>query len=219
MPPSRFTSSSGCGRFASVRYTTGCFGAVGRYESRLPSAGGTTGSLTGAGVSFFADLENVKYDSYHRSIANLTAAGAYDPATAPTAQNYNYSATNKDTNWAIGAGVDWPATDRLLVKASFLYYKTDGSADIVSQNNFGNPCDQRLRQHAQDLAHLKGTTTHHAMDVTALCLLEVPYSDDQYNGYQYVIPAAANATSYLNGYGAFIPYTAHIVYALAAYRF
>ena len=69
----------------------------------------------------------------------VTANNCFDPNTPPNSIAYNWSATNKDRNWTAGVGLDWPAMDRLMVKASFLYYKTHGTADMAAQNNFGNP--------------------------------------------------------------------------------
>ena len=38
-----------------------------------------------------------------------------------------------------GVGVDGAVGDRLMLTGSLLYEKTDGSADLSSQDNFGNP--------------------------------------------------------------------------------
>jgi MtrB/PioB family decaheme-associated outer membrane protein len=173
-------------------------------------------------VLVFGDIEHIKYDSFHRNISNLTAPGAYDPETPPIAQNYNWSAVNKDKNWVAGVAADWPVMERLLLRGSFLYYKTDGNADIQSQNNFGNPLPINEYDDTKKTSfNVKGTyTVNRNWAVTAGYAYErYEYRDIQYNDYQYIIPAANNATSYLNGYNAFIPYKANIVYLLGTYRF
>ena len=83
----------------------------------------------------------------------LTGASAnpncYDPFAAPVffvptgstspTGSYNWSSQTKDTTWMIGAGVDWPATSQLMLKASYLYVDNNGEATFSSQNNYGNP--------------------------------------------------------------------------------
>jgi len=190
-------------------------------------------------ITGFGDWEEIKYDSSHRNVGagscpatsgtppnQVTAVNCFDPSTPPNSIAYNWSARNKDTNWVIGAGVDWPAMPQLLVKASLLYYHTDGSADIASQNNFGNP----LPIHAYDdtkrtSANLKGIWSYDKnWDFTLGYAYERwRYNDAGYDGYQYTIPfpGVSNNTSqsYLNGYNAFTNYTANIVYLLASYHF
>ena len=94
-------------------------------------------------VTFFGDIEFIQYDSDHRNINAGTCPGTspncFNPNSPPTSIAYNWSATNKDTNWALGIGTDWKAMERLTLKGSAIWSRTLGNADIVSQNNFGNP--------------------------------------------------------------------------------
>jgi MtrB/PioB family decaheme-associated outer membrane protein len=189
-------------------------------------------------ITGFGDWENIKYDSSHRNVGTgscptttgsppVTITNCFDPSTPPNSTAFNWSAKNKDRNWVIGAGVDWPVMERLLVKGSVLYYHTDGSADISSQNNFGNP----LPIHAYDdskrtSVNLKGIWSYDKnWDFTLGYSYERwRYNDAGYDGYQYVIPNTSNPpqptqNSYLNGFYAFTNYTANIVYVLATYRF
>jgi MtrB/PioB family decaheme-associated outer membrane protein len=177
-------------------------------------------------VTAFGDLENIRYDSNHRQIGTLTAANANDPNAPPTSTNFNWSAQNKDQNWAVGVGLTWPINEQWMVKGSYIYYDTNGSADIQSQNNFGNPLP--INQYDDTRRHsvnLKGTyQMNRNWSFTAGYAYEkYDYSDAAYNGYQYTIPfpAVSNNTSqsYLNGFHAFQNYTANIVYGLATYRF
>jgi len=113
-----------------------------------------------------------------------------------------------------------------MIKASVLYYKTDGTADMASQGNFGNP----LPIHDYDTTettslNLKGIySINKNWSVTAGYSYEkYKYSDVRFNGYQYTIPfpgVTNNASqSYLNGYNAFTPYEANIYYLVATYHF
>ena len=156
----------------------------------------------------------------------VTATDCYNPNTPPNSVAYNWSAQNKDRNWLAGIGVDWPALPNLLVKASYLYVKTDGKADITAQNNFGNP----LPISAYDDTKTQSFNLKAIWDVNknwqvtgGYAYEKYEYSDDQYNGYQYTIPfpgVSNNASqSYLNGFNAFTNYKANIFYALATYRF
>jgi MtrB/PioB family decaheme-associated outer membrane protein len=188
-------------------------------------------------MTLFGDIENVKYDSTHRyvgaspcSLTGATATGpnCYDPATPPPANGsaYNWTATNKDQNTVVGVGVDWPAMSRLLVKASFMYYKTDGTADMASQNNFGNPLPIGAYDSSKKTSlNLKGIydfNKNFAVTV-GYAYEKYEYSDDRFNGYQYTIPFPGVATNtgqtYLNGWNAYTPYTANIFYGLVSYKF
>jgi hypothetical protein len=83
------------------------------------------GEPGGPRFTIFGDAEKVKYDSTHRIIGSGTTSGAYEPASPPNASNYNWSGTITDKNWAAGIAIDWPATERLSIKASAIFYKTD----------------------------------------------------------------------------------------------
>lgn len=185
----------------------------------------------------FGDIENIKYNSFHRNVGAgtcpttsgtppVTATNCFDPSTPPNSIAYNWSAVNKDKNWTVGFGLDWPAMDRLMIKASVLYYKTDGTADMASQNNFGNPLPINDYDSTETTSlNLKGIyAINKDWSVTAGYSYEkYTYSDARFNGYQYTIPfpgVTTNASqSYLNGYNAFTPYKANIYYLIGTYHF
>ncbi len=190
-------------------------------------------------VTAFGDYESIKYDSYHRNISTVAggptppsgwctaaAPNCFDPGTTQTTSNYNWSALNEDKNYAFGVGLDWVAMSNLMVKASYLYYKTDGSADITSQNGYGNPFPINAYDDTKKQSfNLKGIWSFNKnWQMTAGYSYEkYDYSDDQYNGYQYTIPfpAVSNNTSqsYLSGWNAFTDYKANIFYLLFTYKF
>jgi MtrB/PioB family decaheme-associated outer membrane protein len=177
-------------------------------------------------VTVFGDLENIRYDSNHRQIGTLTASDAYSPASPPTATNFNWSAQNKDQNWAVGVGLTWPINEQWMLKGSYIYYDTNGSADIQSQNNFGNPLPinqyDDTRRQSLNLKAIYQLNKNWSF-TAGYAYEKYDYSDAAYNGYQYTIPFPAVSTntsqSYLNGFHAFQNYNANIFYGLATYRF
>lgn len=204
-------------------------------------------------VTVFGNIEFIQYDSDHRNISATTAGAAgappqniYDPNTPPfpavgtpgspqclstggtpnLSCNYNWNATNNDRNWALGLGTEWKAMEKLTVKGAAIWSRTQGSADIVSQNNFGTPFPIRSYDTTSKVTlNLKGIWQYDRnWEFTGGYAYETyKYSDDQYNGYQYVIPAGTaptfSGTSYLSGYYAFQNYSANILYAMARYKF
>ena len=183
-------------------------------------------STTSSGSSTTASTATSVPAPARRPAAAVTATNCFDPNTPPNSVAYNWSSRNKDRNWLAGIGVDWPALPNLLLKASYLYVKTDGKADISAQNNFGNP----LPITAYDDTKTQSFNLKAIWDVNknwqvtgGYAYEKYEYSDDQYNGYQYTIPfpGVSNNTSqsYLNGFNAFTNYKANIFYALATYRF
>jgi MtrB/PioB family decaheme-associated outer membrane protein len=176
-------------------------------------------------VTFMADYEWVNYDSYHRNISDSAAGGAFDPNTVPTSSNYNWAAANKYNNWLVGVGIDWQATERLVIKGSAQYFKSDGSSDVMSQNNFGNPLPiPAYDDWKQTALNVKGIyAINKNWSLTAgYAYNRTSYSDIAFNGYQYTIPFPAVTTSftqsYLNGYRAFTDANANIVYLLVSTR-
>src|SRR5512146_2243298 len=78
----------------------------------------------------FADMEIVHNDAYHRQAAPPEGL----PTDPPTSSKYNWGSTTKDKNYSIGFGADWPVMDRLMFKGSYIWAKTEGSADFTWQN-------------------------------------------------------------------------------------
>jgi hypothetical protein len=190
-------------------------------------------------VTFFGDVEFIQYDSYHRNINVLAANAAnpapYNPNSPPSPVpgacvpatgancNFNWSAINKDMNWAIGAGTDWRATERMTIKGSAIWSRTVGNADIASQNNFGTPFPIRSYDtSAKVTLNLKGVYQYSRnWELTGGYAYEnYRYTDDQYNLYAYVVPPLTGGqTSYLAGAYAYPNYSANMVYATAKYKF
>jgi MtrB/PioB family decaheme-associated outer membrane protein len=184
------------------------------------------GNPDGVRFTVFGDWENIEYKSYHRVVGSSTATtppGPYDPFRPPTSSNYNWEGKNKDKNYAYGLSLDWKATDKLKVSASAMMYKTDGSVDFASQTGPTAPPipitaydDSRRRS-----LNLKGVyDVSKAWSVTGGYAYEkYDYSDAQYDGYRYTIPASSNQNSYYNGFYSNPKYKANIIYGLVTFRF
>jgi MtrB/PioB family decaheme-associated outer membrane protein len=180
----------------------------------------------GIRLSVFADAEEIKYDSTHRIIGSGSTTGAYEPASPPTGSNYNWSGTIKDRNSAYGIAVDVPVSSKLVVKASAIYYKTDGSVDLALQDGVPSSVVRPAPIPTWD------DTKRTSFNIKAVYALnkswsltggyayeKYEYHDTQYDGYRYTIPSSSNQNSYLDGVYAFQPYRANIFYGLATYHF
>ncbi|HEV2977893.1 MAG TPA: MtrB/PioB family outer membrane beta-barrel protein [Casimicrobiaceae bacterium] len=202
-----------------------------REEVYLSAAWGDTEHFR---LTAFGDYEHVSYGSNHRNIGSGTCLPAppnagndcFDPSTPPNSIAYNWSEANSGNNWVIGVGADWPVMERFMVKGSLLYYETDGSANTVSQNNYGNPLPLNALDNSKHTSlNLKGIYQYDKnwSFTVGYAYERWRYSDASYNGYQYTIPypGVTNNTSqsYLNGYLAFTNYNENIVYLLASYKF
>jgi MtrB/PioB family decaheme-associated outer membrane protein len=190
------------------------------------------GSMDTMRFTMFGSYEKVKYDSFHRTINAspcnaATGPNCFDPNTAPTSASFNWGADNQESNWMVGAGVDWKAVEKLLIKSSLLYGQTSGSVDFDPQRLAnGNPAANLFPITAFDdtkrfslvLRGIYEVTKN--WEVTAGYSYErYRYSDDQYNGYQYTVPGTGGQTSYLSGLYAFQDYNANIWFGMVKYRF
>jgi MtrB/PioB family decaheme-associated outer membrane protein len=174
----------------------------------------------------FLDHERIEYNSRHRVTQfGSTALGTYDPATPDTASNYNWSGTNKDKNHAVGLTVDFPATEKLMVKGSVVHYRTDGSVDFAAPPLISAATYPQAIGAFDDSKrvsmNLKGIyTLSKQWSVTGGYAYEkYSYKDAQYDGYRYTIPASGRADSYLYGYLANPNFSNHIVYGMVSYKF
>ncbi|MEO5695414.1 MAG: MtrB/PioB family outer membrane beta-barrel protein [Usitatibacter sp.] len=185
------------------------------------------GEPTGVRFTVFADAEDIRYDSQHRILSfGSTTVGTYDPLSPPSASAYNWSGRIKDRNWAAGISASWPATLKLLVTASAIYYKTDGSVDLALQE--GTPSSVAPPGSIASWDDSKRTSLNlkaayaysKAWKFTGGVAYEkYSYTDLQVDGYRNTIPASGNATSYLSGVYANPQYRASIIYAMVSYLF
>ena len=194
-------------------------------------------------VFVFADIEFVKYDSYHRNISTVSSGAGtppndtpsgncqstfpncYDPLnTGANNSNYNWAATNKDKSYAFGVGADWVPTERWKLKGSLISEKTTGTVDFAVQPG-ANPTVPSVSIGNYDNAtkvslNLKGTYAYtKQIDLTGGYAFEkFRFSDISYDGYQYTI-GTGTSTAHLSGLNANPNYTANIGYVAASVKF
>ncbi|QJR15607.1 MtrB/PioB family outer membrane beta-barrel protein [Usitatibacter palustris] len=180
----------------------------------------------GARFTVFGDSEEIKYDSTHRIIGSGTTTGAYDPASPANASNYNWSGKIKDRNWAVGAAFDCPMGEKLSIKASAIYYKTDGTVDLALQDGVPTSVTRPLPIADWDDTRRTSFTLKavYAFSKTwsftaGYAYERYEYKDSQFDGYRYTIPASTNQDSYLSGVYANPQYKANFLYGLVNYRF
>ncbi len=184
------------------------------------------GNPDSARWTVFGDVENIKYDSRHMVVPfGSTAPGTYDPFAPPTSSKYTWEGTARDKNWAFGVALDVPATEKLMLKASIVYYKTDGSLDFAAPPTVAAASYPQAVANYDDSKrtsfNLKGIYAFSkTISITAGYAYEkYDYKDAQYDGYQYTIPASGRADSYLLGYYLNPQYKANIFYGMLTWKF
>jgi MtrB/PioB family decaheme-associated outer membrane protein len=185
------------------------------------------GQPSGPRLTVFADAEEIKYDSQHRVAANgSTVTGTYDPFSPPTAASYNWTGNIKDRNWAAGIAFDWPVMKQLTIKASAIYYKTDGFVDLALQDGVPASVVRPVPIDGWDDSKRTSLTVKavYALNKTwtltgGYAFEKYEYRDSQFEGYRNTIPAATQQNSYLDGVYANPQYKANIIYGLVTYRF
>ncbi len=186
-------------------------------------------------VTAFADVERIKYDSFHRNISTVAGGGVcsatnpncFDPINGPSVTgSYNWSAKLEEKNYAMGLGADMVYSDRLKFNASYTYQKTRGSTDLttplfpapfVTPTDVDNVDDVKIHT-----LNVKGTyKASPKLDVTAGYAYEkYDYTDTAFENYTYIVPGSTpDARAYLSGQWGFNNYKANILYVYLTYRF
>lgn len=183
-----------------------------------------------ARIFAFADYELVRSDQFQRELP-LGATTGFDPATPPTATDFNWTAEEKDWTFGYTLGSNiYIIPDRLTLTVQHSYLKSDGTIDYTyllganplpagrNQDNIdiGNWDDYKLRCWLVKLAYNLSRT----FSLTAGYAYEsFSYSDDQYNGYIYVPATTGTNGAFLTGAYSDPSYKAHIVFLAASLRF
>jgi hypothetical protein len=126
----------------------------------------------------------------------------------------------------VGVALDWPIAAKFRLNASAIYYKTDGMVDLQLQEGVPTsvvrPVPLTYFDDTKKTSfNVKGVYDFSkSLSLTAGYAYEkYEYSDEQYNGYRYTIPASSNQNSYLSGIYAFPQYKANIFYGFVSWRF
>lgn len=177
-------------------------------------------------ISAFGTLEYVSYDATHRYIngATCTATVSCDPAAPAVATAYTWNTKNKDKNYALGVGADWPVLAKLTLKGSYLYSVTEGAVDFTAL------AATTATNYPRNIVNFDNTRSH-ALNLRGVYSLDKQweltggfayeryrYTDDATTGYTYVNGTTTTA-GYLSGAYANPDYTARILYLMAKYKF
>ena len=163
-------------------------------------------------------------------------AGSYPPPTPNTSANYTWGTKNTQDNWLLGGLVDWAASDKLMMTASYSYQKTGGGVDFNSGNTtagggfLGGPLvNYNTDNTTLNRFQIKGTYTYSPRwSISGGYAYEkYDYSDGQMAGYgsYYGYFQNLNTTPVGSGYawltGAFAnpAYTANVVWLTVTYKF
>lgn len=188
------------------------------------------GAPNGVRLSGYVDYEMVKYDSYHRNPGMSGAAGSFDPNTpAASASGWNWSQSERDRNWAVGAGIEWPLQTRLTLVGAIGYERTDGSMEFASQANaLGVPfsLDQKIPywdSYKRAFANFKLTWAQSAQWnwTFGYAYQKLDYQDNMFMNYRNVVSSAASRepSAYLTGYFSNPNYSANTLYVMGRYSF
>ena len=184
------------------------------------------GEIGGPRLTVFGDIEKVEYKSTHRVVGSGTTAGAYEPSTPPNGSNYNWNGKVEEENWAVGIALDWPVAKNFTLKASAIYYKTDGMVDLQLQDGVPTSVTRPVPVTYFDDTKKTAITLKGVYDFSQRLSLtagyayeKYEYSDEQYNGYRNTIPASSLQDSYLSNLYANPQYKANIFFGLLTYRF
>ena len=170
-------------------------------------------------VSVFADYEQTMYDSAHW-------VGAPNPATFPagvSTSRYRWEAKVKDKNYVIGLGADWPYSERLKFKGSWIWQQTNGtveqSVNFPGVNFINIPAYDTFRKRTLDL---RGTyAANKNFDLTfGIAHENYKFTDAQMDNYSYTPLTNLNANlGILSGAYANPTYRANVVYGSLKYTF
>jgi len=174
----------------------------------------------------FFDYERITKDQFQRQ-TNSTV----DPGLAPTSTNFNWSASQEDKSYSYSIGTDlYIIPEKLTLRLQHSYLKSDGSVDYTYLLG-GNPLPSGRTQDNIDLndwdayrlryylVRLTYNATK-AWSVTAGYAYEkYSYSDDQYDGYQYVPATTGTNGAYLTGAYKDSSYESHMGFLTLSYRF
>ncbi len=177
-------------------------------------------------VSAFANLEYVQYDATHRYVgqATCTATVSCDPAAPAVAAAYTWNTKNKDKNYALGMGADWPISGRLTLKGSYLYSVTEGAVDFTTlAATTASNYPRNITNYDNTKGHTLNIRGVYSLDkqwelTGGFAYERYRYTDDATTGYTYVDGTTTTA-AYLSGAYANPDYTAKILYLMAKYKF
>ncbi len=179
----------------------------------------------------YFDFEYAKLDQFQRTFPSGTA-GVFNPALPPTTTAFNWTVTETDYNWGVGAGTDiYAVPKKLTLRLQYSYVKSRGAADYTYLRAFV-PADLGRTQDNIDIDNLDNyRLTYYLAKVTYTPVKPLSVSvgwmyekyildDAQLNGYQYIARSSTGAIlSFLSGAYANQNYRANVWFGSVSYLF
>ncbi len=183
-------------------------------------------------VSAFVDYETIKA----KDVTYETGSSARAPWIAgwtPSGTDFQVWTTQKQTNKMFGIGADWPAMNKLVLNASYIWLKTGGGVDfshnapVTTGAAFYNGTlpgfvtDNTTKQSLvfkgrYDMDKKWAFTGGYAYE-------RYKYDDDQMNGYfgryPYYMVLSSTNTAIMNGVWTNPSYKSHVLWFTANYKF
>ncbi|HOG17020.1 MAG TPA: MtrB/PioB family outer membrane beta-barrel protein [Syntrophales bacterium] len=174
----------------------------------------------------FFDYERIRLSQFQRQ-SNATA----DPALAPTATDFNWTASQKDETYNYTLGTDiFLIPEKLTLRLQGSYVEANGSVDYTYLLG-ANPLPAGRTQDNIDisdwdsyrLSYYLARITYNASKTWSVAVgyayEKYRYSDAQFDGYAYVPATTGTNGAYLTGAYADPSYESHTVFATLSCRF
>jgi hypothetical protein len=184
------------------------------------------GDPKGFRVTALANYEFVEFNQkYHQGTGPL-------PGGTQTPTDFDWSTKNTQTNQLWGLIADWAATERVALKASYIWTRTGGGVDFQSGNTAGaggfngGPLVNYVTDNTKKQTfNLKGDYKFDRQWTGTLgyVIEKYEYADDQMRGYQGNYPyfqyLGGNNDSWFSGAFANPSYKLQVVYLVGTYKF
>jgi hypothetical protein len=174
----------------------------------------------------FVDLELVDNHSKHRRYQTAGAASPY--SVVNDVNNFNWTSTRKDVNYALGVNADVDIIkEKLLFTSGYRYENAKGSQDFTTSFALVAPAATPLTNNESVdnytkqsfSAKLKYNITKNLNIGLGYLFENLRYADDHYTGYSYLVTAVTSSGTQLTGAYANPNYDAHVGYMTVGYKF
>jgi MtrB/PioB family decaheme-associated outer membrane protein len=181
------------------------------------------------GIRLFAffDYETSFWRQTQRQVTPGANANADPTSGVVNANSFNWEARLNNSNYAYGLGTSFPIIkDKLSFVVQYDFEKNNGNADFTSQFLSAN-----LNQDIIDIPRWDDYTRQtisarlkydHSKDLALVfgyLYSQFRWNDDQFRGYQYVMPVTGAVNTYLSGAYTDQTYKANIYYLKVLYKF
>ena len=163
-------------------------------------------------------------------------AGSYPPPDPNSSSNYTWGTKNTQDGWMLAALVDWAATEKLMMTASYTYQRTGGGLDFNSGNTTGNGGYQGgpLVNYGTDDTKLQRFQIKGSYNINPKWAVSAGYAYEKYDysdgqmagyggyyGYFQNLNTGAVGSNYSWLTGAFAnpAYTTNLIWATVTYKF